>query len=60
MKIEISLHEGKNLVNKLSSAIADLELGDAMEALQQLKDLELWLSGKFVLIDKPETELGYD
>ena len=49
--IKISLHDGKLIADKLSSAIADLEMGDTAGSLQQLKDLETWLHGKFVLIE---------
>ena len=49
--IKISLHDGKSIVQKLSSAIADLEMGDSAGSLEQLRDLELWLHGKFILLD---------
>jgi len=48
--LKISLHDGKAIVSKLSSAISDLELGDYAGSLQQLKDLETFMRGKFVLI----------
>ena len=56
--IKISLHDGKAIVSKLSSAIADLEIGDTAEALQQLQDLEAFMRGKFVLIEPINLEGG--
>ena len=55
-KIEISLHDGKMIVEKLSSAIAYLEIGDTAGSLSQLRNLETWMSVKFVLIDSFDSE----